>query len=203
MHASGLPVLAAGCVARAASVARAAAGAKVRPKEGCSNPAVPGSSFCRQCPCADPGCMRRPRARTRFCDSPHEAQGPLDYVNDYGYHKVNPLWPSGLQIAAKWSLALHSIPPLDYVQFRLLVQDVAGTSGRVSKEGFVALAMGHFLKWPPAVAHFRGELAKHQDIMDISGGDAQVALLEQQESRRQEAPRWAALQLLGAFCSAV
>ena len=107
----------------------------------------------------------------------------MDYVNQHGFYKVDPTWPSGLQVAAKWSWVLCDIPPLDYVEFRRLVQHVAGPDGRISPCGFVAITLGHFLKWPAAVSHFRNEL-------------------EQLSSRTQEV-RWSAKNLLEAFWHAV
>jgi hypothetical protein len=75
----------------------------------------------------------------------------LDYANVVGFHRVDPTWPSGLQVAAKWSWVLPDFPPLDFVVFRDLVADIAGRGGSIAPDGFVALVLGHALKWPPAV----------------------------------------------------
>jgi hypothetical protein len=102
----------------------------------------------------------------------------LDYVNCHGFFKVDPTWPSGLQVAAKWSWALGNIPPLDYVVFERLVQQVAGRDGDILPDGFVALALGHFLKWPGAVCIYTSKL-------------------------RAQARPWGACGLLDAFWAAV
>ena len=100
------------CVARAQTKTRAGAGLHVRGgrNEACPFPPVPGGKFCQHCLCAAPGCTRKTRERSRFCGVAQCAgkgwqkqQGPLDYVNQHGFYKVDPTWPSGLQVAAKWS----------------------------------------------------------------------------------------------------
>ena len=178
------------CVARSQTNTRAGAGLRVRggKNEVCPFPPIPGSKFCDRCLCVAPGCTRRPRQRSRFCQVAkcsgkqwQEKKGVMDYVNQYGFHAVDPTWPVGLQVAAKWSWMLRDIPPLDYMEFRRLVQHVAGTEGRVSPHGFVAITLGHFLKWPAAVSHFRNTLENLE--------------LEQQ--------RWSAKSLVDAFWHAV
>ena len=105
----------------------------------------------------------------------------MDYVNQHGFHRADPTWLSG-QVAAKWSWVLCDIPPLDYVEFRRLVQLVGGPNARISPRGFVVLTLAHFLKWPAAVAHFREEL---------------------QELGESPEQGWSAAKLLDAFWHAV
>ena len=152
------------CVASSQCKTRERQGLHVRGGqfEACPFPREPGSKVCMHCRCAAPGCERRTRNRSRFCENPKcagkrwsDKQGPLDYVNQHGFQKADPTWPSGLQVAAKWSWVLCDIPPLDYVEFRRLVQLVGAPDARISPRGFVAITLGQFLKWPAAVAHFR------------------------------------------------
>jgi len=135
------------------------------PLTSCPYPTVPNSRFCVRCLCSAPGCKNRTRDRTRFCTGRHckatawsKRRGTLDYCNAYGFFTVVPTWPAGLQVAAKWSWILCDIPPLDYTLFEELVQHVVGNDGVISRDGFVALALGHFLKWPPAVRLYTLEL---------------------------------------------
>ena len=117
----------------------------------CPLPPVSGSIFCHHCLCAAPGCNKKTRRKTRFCEQPlckgkawRDQQGPLDYVNKHGYYQVDQTWPPGLQVAAKWSWVLSDIPPLDYVEFRRLVKHVAGIEGRILRMGSWQLRSAFF-----------------------------------------------------------
>jgi hypothetical protein len=81
--------------------------------------------------------------------------------------KVDPSWESGLQVAAKLSWLLPLNPPLDYVAFRDLVHHVMPSGVPVSPEGFVALFLGHCLKWPPAVVVYRHNLSEVEGMTSV------------------------------------
>lgn len=159
------------CVARARKRSRYGLGAQqVAP---CPNAPVVGTMFCAACTCAAPGCHNKTRNRTRFCEgkkcpSAGMASRPGDFINAFGLQSIPGDWLPPLHIAAKLGWLFPEMPPLDFVAFRKLVEQL--TANRpLEPASVVALFLAHCLKWPPAIQEYASFLSKGPDELTPGG----------------------------------
>ena len=141
----------------------------------CSERAIAGTRFCRNCKCELDNCteQRQRSGGVRWCRkhalemaAHFEKKGRHAYANRQGEQKWSAPYGDALRLATRMAPIAHLLRTPDAIALRAVLDmfcpRAGGAGSPMGSKGLAVVFFAHAMKWPPAVDFFREQMSKYK-----------------------------------------